>query len=548
MLSATKPVLLLALMCPSQICQSESLWDLANENKDLLRISVLIFRPEEHLLTDEGINGAVDWCKRTGVTHVFVGTWDVGHFTAEREAFEHARSRLEAAGLEVSALVVTKGVEESSKTLSCYANPTTQDRLREIFEFTASIFDQIIIDDFLFTKCKCDRCNKARGERTWARYRCDLMTEVSRRCILEPAKAVNPDVKIILKYPRWHEFFTTWGYDVLRQTAAYDKIWVGTETRDYDKSHPFWKGRTKYAAGRVQYGGYHIMRWLGEIGGPKTGGGWFDPLGTTEDTYVEQARQTVLADAKEITLCWYGGLIQDTIHERTRSPVQGPTNAGKLRTEIPDLFTLARLVRNKPIKGILAPKPPYSDGHDEKYVFDFVGMLGLPLVPTARIDPEANAAFFSVHALGDPEFPAKLKKMLDAKKPVLITDGLAKRLNNVSLDRENPTVLPVGENPHALLKLTREELEPIRNRLLAPFGITFDAPNKVALYLVGEDCLIVENFNDEPINATLELPDVVEAQKVLVLPLEGNVGFSCNGRRLEFREIAPRTMVAVEYQ
>ena len=41
------------------------------------------------------------------------------------------------------------------------------------------------------------------------------------------------------------------------------------------------------------------MRWLGGIGGSKCGGGWYDPYGTTEHTYIEQARQTVLAGAKE---------------------------------------------------------------------------------------------------------------------------------------------------------------------------------------------------------------------------------------------------------
>jgi len=92
-----------------------------------------------------------------------------------------------------------------------------------------------------------------------------------------------------------------------------------------------------------------------------------------------------------------------------------------LRTEIPGLFKLAKLVRNKPIKGVLAPKPPNSDADGEMYVFDFVGMLGLPLVPTAEIRSDAKAAFFAVHALKDPLFSDKLNKMLGAKKPVLIT-------------------------------------------------------------------------------------------------------------------------------
>jgi hypothetical protein len=351
---------------------------------------------------------------------------------------------------------------------------------------------------------------------------------VSRERILAPARAVNPNVKIIIKYPQWYDNFHNRGYEVSRETADYEKIWVGTETRDYDN---------KRWGGKVQYEAYYIMRWLGEIGGSKTGGGWFDPYGTTEDTYVEQARQTVLADAKEMLLFCYGSLLRNT----------GPANVEKLRTEIPGLFKLARLVRNKPVKGILAPKPPNSDAYNEQYVYDFVGMLGLPLVPAAEIRSDAKAAFFSAHALKDPDFSNKLKKMLGAKKPVLITDGLAERLDGVNLDNDNLTILEVRGNPRSLLELTRKQLKPIRDKLLAPFGIRFDAPNKVALYLISGDCLIVENFNDGPVDAVLRFSKPVKARKLLVLPIDGDIKFSCDRMRLNFSKIAPRTLVAVEY-
>jgi len=218
-----------------------------------------------------------------------------------------------------------------------------------------------------------------------------------------------------------------------------------------------------------------------------------------------------------------------------------------LRTEIPGLFKLAKLVRNKPIKGVLAPKPPNSDADGEMYVFDFVGMLGLPLVPTAEIRSDAKAAFFAVHALKDPLFSDKLNKMLGAKKPVLITDGLAKKLKGVNIKDENLTVLKVDGNPHNLLKLTRDELNSIRDKLLAPFAIRFDAPNKVALYLIGDNYLVVENFNDGPVDASLEFSNVVKAQKKLVLPIDGNVELSCTAKKVNFAKITPRTLIAVEY-
>jgi len=529
-LFAVKIIFLLALICSSQT--SQSLWDLANENKDLLRISTLFTAQNvrAYLSTDEGINDAIAWCKETGVTHVFIETYR-GRYTAERKVLQHAKSRFASEGFDVSGCVTTTKVGKIStnwKEISCYTDKGTQDELAKIFEYTASIFDEIMIDDFLFTDCECDQCQKARGNRTWADYRCELMTKVNQDRILKAARAVNPGVKIIIKYPQWYDNFHNRGYEVVQQTADFDKIWVGTETRDYDNQR--W-GR------KVQYEAYYIMRWLGEIGGLKTGGGWFDPYGTSENTYVEQARQTILADAKEMLLFCYGSLLQET----------GPANVKQLRKEIPGLFKLAEIVRNKTIKGILAPKPPNSDADGEMYVFDFVGMLGLPLVPTAEIRSDAKAAFFAVHALKDPDCSGKLNKMLSAKKPVLITDGLAKKWKGINLDDKNLTVLKVNGNPHNLLKLTRDELNSIRNKLLAPFGIRFDAPNKVALYLMGDNCLIVENFNDEPVNVSLELSNVVKARKTLVLPVEGDSELSYAGRKLDLTKITPRTLVAVEY-
>ncbi len=511
--------------------QSQTLWDLANENKGVLKIATLFpaQNVRDYLATEQGINNAMDWCKKTGVTHVFIESYRDG-YTADRKTLKVARDTFKKEGFEVSGCVTTTGIGKAStgwRGISCYTDLPTQEILQKIFEYTAAIFDEIMIDDFLFSDCQCQECVKARGDKSWADYHCELMNRMARDRVLGPAKKVNPNVRIIIKYPQWYDDFHNRGYDVIQQTADYDRIWVGTETRDYDSAR--W-GR------KVQYEAYYIMRWLGEIGGEKTGGGWFDPFGTTENTYVEQARQTVLADAKEMLLFCYGALLRDT----------GPANVEKLRAEIPGLFELAKRVRNKPIKGILAPKPPNSDADGEQYVFDFVGMLGLPLAPTAKIDAGARAAFFTVHALKDSQFSSKLKTMLNAKKPVLITDGLAKQLSDINLKDENVTILQVKGDPHRLLKLTRAELGSIRNKLLAPLGMKFDAPNKVGLYLIGENCLIVENFNDGPIDAVLEFSSGVRGKKVLVLPPAGSVEFTSSRGTLTFAGITPRTLVAVE--
>ena len=45
---------------------------------------------------------------------------------------------------------------------SCYTDPATQDKLQQVFEYTAGLFDEIMIDDFWFTDCKCQDCEAGR--------------------------------------------------------------------------------------------------------------------------------------------------------------------------------------------------------------------------------------------------------------------------------------------------------------------------------------------------------------------------------------------------
>jgi hypothetical protein len=158
-----------------------------------------------------------------------------------------------------------------------------------------------------------------------------------------------------------------------------------------------------------------------------------------------------------------------------------------------------------------------------------------------------KAAFLPVHALKDPQWQSKLGTMLGAGTPVLVTDGLARKLPTALTDNKNLLVLQVDGKPKSLLDLTREQLEPIRDKLLAPLGLRFDAPNKVALYLIGDHCVAVENFNDEPITATLEFAPPVQPAKTLVLPVDGQAEFSSEAGKIDFTKITPRTLVVMTY-
>ena len=536
-------------------CTPPTNWELANENKDLLRVSTIFTAQDvrDKLSYKEGLDSAIQWCKSAGVTRVFIESFR--GYTAERETLLHAKEQFEQVGIETSGCVTTVNFGKSStggSIVSCYTNEETRKELIRIFEYTASMFDQIMIDDFLFTHCECEECKKACGERSMSQYRCDLMNMISKEYILKPARAVNPKVKIINKFPLWYDDFHRRGYEVIGETESYDLIWVGTETRDNDfvNSTP--------GLNDPQYGAYFIMRWLTDIGGNKTGGGWFDALGTTPKTYLEQARQTVLADAKEMMLFSYGGLNRQTNEYNNRKGT-GIADIEALKVELPGLFDLAKLVDNKPIKGILAVKPANSEPHSnydttktftgrdpDAYIYNFVGMLGLPLVPKEQIDLNAKAAFFPVQILKDPDFHKKLDKLLVNNIPVLVTDGLA---NHIELTEQydNLYVLDVGSDTKNLLRLDQEDLNSIRNSMLAPFGVKFDAPSMVSLYLMGDDLIVIENFRDETVSVTLETEFPMRADVKLVLPSTEEVSKEFSDQKLTFTKIPPRTLVAVEY-
>lgn len=457
------------------------------------------------LATDADIRKAINWCHKSAVTRVFIESFRDGH-QVTRPILQHAKERFRAAGFSVSGCVTTLGLGRRStgwKLITCFTDPKSQERLKEVLEYTASLFDEIMIDDFLFTDCTCEECDRARAARTvtiggrrtntagdtWEDYRRELMVRLSRENMLAAAKRVNPRVQIIVKYPQWYDKFHESGYDVAQQTIDFDKIWVGTETRDHVRAKadaPF--------TGVVQYEGYFIMRWLEGIGGAKTGGGWYDPYDTSAPTYVEQARQTVLAGAKESMLFCYGALVSGA----------GAKDIEALRPHQKALLNVSREVRRRSPLGVAAYKPMNSHAEDESYVFDFVGMIGLPLAPCHEFPSDAPAAFFSIHALKDSDVAVKLERFIAAGKPVLLTDGLARRLNGkTKLDSPNVQILAVNGNPSRLLEMTNAQLDGIRKPVLTALKTSFQAPSQVSLYLFTDGSYVIENFNDQPVDTVL---------------------------------------------
>ncbi|MEX8546951.1 MAG: hypothetical protein V5804_05050 [Mucilaginibacter sp.] len=88
-----------------------------------------------------------------------------------------------------------------------------------------------------------------------------------------------------------------------------------------------------------------------------------------------------------------------------------------------------------------------------------------------------------------------LQRIVNKRTPLVITDGLAKRIADYTafLNSANVTALPVKGSLKTVLNLTREQIKVYSDKLLATFGIKFDAPSKVEFYLFGDNTFVVEN-------------------------------------------------------
>ncbi|HPS00341.1 MAG TPA: hypothetical protein PLA90_02245 [Candidatus Sumerlaeota bacterium] len=509
--------ILTGVLCENRL-PAEDLWQTAQSQAATHRFSTLFTAQDvnRYLKDEKGLTDAVAWCRQTGVTKVYLEVFR-GNFYAPKDTLIAARERFRKEGFIVEGCVTPTAVGKLSngwKEISCYTDIPTQENVEKIFRTAAELFDVVMIDDFWFTDCSCNACQKAKGDQTWSQYRLALMDKVSQERILKPAREVNPKVKIIIKYPEWYDKFHERGYDVAHESELFDFTWIGTETRDPDNAE--WGKKPQYSA-------YWISQWALAFSGDKMGGGWYDALGTTPKTYVEQARQTILGQCRESMLFCYS-----VLHGN-----HGPQDAEALRTEVPGLLKLAAFVKGEKTRGIATFKPMNSDSGPDVYLFNFLGMLGLPMTAATTFPTDAPSLLLTTHALADPALEAESLKALAAGKPILITSSLkaalpetlrAKfdapqvRVLDLKTPPEKKESYEVQESVRTLDKMPQKELDALRAPFLAALGVTLSAPAKVSLYLYGNDKYVLENFNDEPVTVEFSAKNQSAFEPVLALP------------------------------
>ena len=325
----------------------------------------------------------------------------------------------------------------------CYSNPEHRKKLKEIVEFTAGLFDEIILDDFFFTNCKCEHCIRAKGAKSWTRFRLDLLDEAARNLIIKPAKAVNPKVKMVVKYPNWYEHFQGLGFNLETEPKLFDGIYTGTETRDRTGDQHL-----------QEYLGYSIFRYFENIKPGGNGGGWVDTYGGRYlDRYAEQLWLTLFAKAPEITLFDFGQMLRQ-MRPAERAPWQGQQTSFDFDAMMAPVvqpdgtsvkpttyaraagYTLEQVDRfagqlGKPV-GLKSYKPYHSTGED--FLHTYLGMIGIPIDLMPEFPGEAPTVLLTECAAFDTAIVDKIKKQLMEGKSVVITSGLLRALQGKGIE------------------------------------------------------------------------------------------------------------------
>lgn len=373
--------------------------------------------------TPRGREQMVREIRDVGASKVFIEVWR-GALMADAKVLKATRDAFTKAGFQVATgIMPVRGRDialegtpqwDNDRALGgnsrwgadiCYSRPWSREELRKAMRLGAELFDEFIIDDALCTQCTCPRCRQAKGERSWSQFRRDLLLEVCKDTLVGPSKKKNPKIKMILKYPQWYDRLAVFGYDTSRQPAEFDATWIGTETRDPD---------TPDMGYVPQYEACFNARWH-MAAEPNLEGAWFDYIDCDPTIYVEQAYQSLLGGVRNLTLFCYGASLFR----------ENGYHLAALKTAMPRLEKLASRLDGQQPTGLVVVRPHSPDLKDDGYIFDGLGMLGLPLVPVATWPKKApKSMLLTDHVADDPATTRNIAAVVRGGGTVFLTASL----------------------------------------------------------------------------------------------------------------------------
>ena len=318
------------------------------------------------------------------------------------EKMKIAKSVFEKNGIKVSGCITSTGLVGSRKPsifdTYCFSDEADRAEYVRIVEELASVVDEIILDDYFFCSCRCEKCIEGKKNKTWSQYRLDLMEDFS-RVIVKRAKEINPNMNFIIKYPNWYESWQETGYNPEKQKDIFDMIYTGTETRDSVHSQQHMQ----------RYLSYSQVRYMENVAPNRNGGGWIDPFDTDVTGWFEQANLTLLAKAKELMLF--------NFEEMTTNNLFPPLGPELRRTD-------ARLNMLGNPCGVSVYEPYNGDGEDLLYTY--LGMCGVSMEPTPVFKNDEPVIFCAQSACVDKDIMNKLKQYVKDGGTAVVTLGFLK--------------------------------------------------------------------------------------------------------------------------
>ena len=490
---------------------------------------------------------------------------------------EKAKKFFEKQGIEVAGGITYTINESNNFETFSYSDPEDRAMVKKIAEHTAKHFDEFLLDDFFFTSSKKDVEIKAKGDRSWTQYRLEIMNDAGRNLVVGPAKAVNPKVKVIIKYPNWYDDFQGLGFNLQDGPQIFDGVWTGTETRD------------PAGAQHLQnYLSYNIMRYFENISGGRNGGGWVDSGGInmSMERYAEQLFLTAIAKGRDVMLFDYRQLMGVGLNPSYRGPWQGtgtswnydemtaPFQKGKETVKPSTLARIADVVLRQADElcgklgeplGIQSYKVFHATG--EEFLQNYLGMIGLPMDMYSKFPEGRKVVLLTRQAATDPDLVSKMQKQLMAGGEVYITTGLLEAapekvaeicelrtdyhkaivndfgrygksakdiiipeinyltndswevisagrpltggvsgypfLHRALYSQGNLYVIAIPEDFGNLYDLPEGVLNELRRYMSKDLDLYMEGPSKVSVFLYDNKTVIVENFNDEPVDVKL---------------------------------------------
>lgn len=295
---------------------------------------------------------------------------------------------------------------EARQDVFCYTSEESVAALEQEIRKLARIFPQIVIDDAFFTTCRGEECDRARNGRPWGVFRRDLLCRVAERW-KTAAASERSDAIFTVKFPQYYDRYQLFGYDAVRFPELFDAVWQGTETRDpqtldYGYVEP--------------YQGYFNTLWMRACAGEKLESVWFDYLDCDDQQFYDQAVIAALTGVPHATVfCYHRELFASTKMRRV-------AEANALLRRLSAVAGCAR--------GVHVIKPPNSDGGRDLFLFDYLGMMGIPCVPATRLDPSMRSAIVPAHATDDPDLGAQVQRNLLAGRRVITTFDALRRMRD----------------------------------------------------------------------------------------------------------------------